>query len=516
MPRYEIDVTLKNCIVDEDDKVLFDEIIKCYTSGAFRAAYIMTWVTIVESLKKKLKEMALRDSAVEKFVAEIEEREKEGGYISDKKILEKSKEYGLINSEEYEKLEHIRKMRNIYTHPYQSSPSQEEVIAAIKITVESVLKKPPLLRHGYIKEIISSLVKKPHYIDDDERKIRDFVKSIAYKIHPDTYSYAFRISCEYLESLIKEPNLDRFVKRLIIFMDQLFKCINLNQIDVESWKLNDICERFPEGSAILICGTEIWKFIPELVKDRAIGYLLESNFRDKKSYSIRDILEGKIFSLPSFNLSIVFSLYNKGFLTDSQKNKFLEVINEKTIDYPTLIKAKIPLQLYLDKILNDLDEFYFEHQNRAGRALYDIDPQQFFNLTEEEQEKLGRNVFLSANKNAYDVIRFLDKVSKNPTQYPPIFIRGIFLGAVIKEKNILIFNNVAGFEKIIECMVNCKQEPYFKILEDIIKDINSIHFSCDVVPNTPFEILEKFIQSVEKEFIKKLLLQIKTKIKITY
>ena len=44
---------LKAQIVEPDDKVLFEEAYQCFLNGQLRAAFIMTWIYIIESLKRK-------------------------------------------------------------------------------------------------------------------------------------------------------------------------------------------------------------------------------------------------------------------------------------------------------------------------------------------------------------------------------------------------------------------------------------------------------------------------------
>jgi len=493
---------LKEQIVNEKDKVLFDEILACYKGKALRAAYIMTWISIVESLKQKFNEMAIRDSQVEKFVAEIKEKEEKEKPV-DKNILDNAKKYGLISAVEYEKLDNIRKMRNIYAHPYQVGPSPEEVIAAIKIAVESVLSKPPLLRYGYVREVIDSLVKEFHYIDDDEQKIREFARNIAYKIHPETYPYIFRTSCEHLEFLIKEPALSRFVRRLLIFIDELFEEINLDRID-ERWKFIELCKKFPNGCALLISTTRIWKLAPEQIQDMVIGYLLEP------------VSEGKIHPPTTFGLRIVFSLHNKGLLTDSQQKKFFNIINKKEVSYHTLIQAEIPLKFYVNKILEDLKSYTWPLQNSAGVALSNIDAHQFFDLSDEQQEELGRNVLQASEGNAFDVIDFLNKVSKAPHQYPKAFLKGIFFETLFNENTQLRMKN-KHFDTALKCILNCKEETCLEVLREAEEKLRiaqpkdgyaSFWLKDDLIKT--IEMLENVIQSVNKESVKKLLSGIRT------
>ena len=46
---------LKETIVDESDLILFEESANCFLTGNYRASYIMSWIAIIESLKRKIK-----------------------------------------------------------------------------------------------------------------------------------------------------------------------------------------------------------------------------------------------------------------------------------------------------------------------------------------------------------------------------------------------------------------------------------------------------------------------------
>lgn len=47
----EIIDALREEICEDSDKILYDEIKSCIDAKAYRSAYIMTWISIAESLK---------------------------------------------------------------------------------------------------------------------------------------------------------------------------------------------------------------------------------------------------------------------------------------------------------------------------------------------------------------------------------------------------------------------------------------------------------------------------------
>ena len=52
---------LRKQIVEEKDVTNFDDIVKCYQSGLLRAGFLLAWLMLIESLKRKIVELANKD-----------------------------------------------------------------------------------------------------------------------------------------------------------------------------------------------------------------------------------------------------------------------------------------------------------------------------------------------------------------------------------------------------------------------------------------------------------------------
>ncbi|MHB9091106.1 MAG: hypothetical protein ACYC7H_06775, partial [Chloroflexota bacterium] len=53
-------------VASPEDKILFQEAVDAAAGGAYRAAYIMTWLSCAESLKRRFSELATRDNTAQK------------------------------------------------------------------------------------------------------------------------------------------------------------------------------------------------------------------------------------------------------------------------------------------------------------------------------------------------------------------------------------------------------------------------------------------------------------------
>ena len=102
---------LKAQIVEPDDKVLFEEASQCFLNGQLRAAFIMTWISIIESLKRKIFILSnLGDTRATKAIQKIEAAENDK-LSADKLIFEESKFCGIIDNADYSKVAFLWEQR---------------------------------------------------------------------------------------------------------------------------------------------------------------------------------------------------------------------------------------------------------------------------------------------------------------------------------------------------------------------------------------------------------------------
>lgn len=138
-------------VLNSDDKVLFTEAIEAAKASALRAAHVALWLSCIESLKRKFRELAGRDSSAGRILGEIASLDEDKRYV-DSYVLEQARAYGLISIIELAKLVHIHAMDSIYRCPYEKRPTIEEFIADASVVVDSVLCRPTRLQASSISE----------------------------------------------------------------------------------------------------------------------------------------------------------------------------------------------------------------------------------------------------------------------------------------------------------------------------------------------------------------------------
>ena len=164
-------------VLDDTDRLLFEEAAASARGGASRAAYIMIWVSCAESLKRRFNAVKTRDGIARKVAGDIARIEADRKSI-DMYVLAKAKEYGFIDDAGFTRLSHIYEMRCIYGHPYEKQPSEEDLVAAAAAVTELVLSQPVRLRHGYLAEQVRLLTEERAFLDDRSEAVTAYAKEV--------------------------------------------------------------------------------------------------------------------------------------------------------------------------------------------------------------------------------------------------------------------------------------------------------------------------------------------------
>ncbi|MGW8440265.1 hypothetical protein ACWGXJ_04555 [Paenibacillus sp. S33] len=410
---YEIlHLGLKQKINSTQDFILFDEVLGCLKGHSFRAAYIINWICIAESIKNKFKDMAKRDGEINKNVVGVVEHKEENKQQTDRFLLDKAEEYGIIDQEEFMKLEHMCNMRGMYAHPIGNSPTQDEVITAIKIGVDAVLSKTPLFKHGYAQKIVISLYEDLHYIDNELNTILDFSYKTFTHLHSTIYFYLVDQSFKRLDPIIFDP-ADAFWYRGINFTNHFVSLVS-EKIDLNTtWDLRTLITKYPKASCAVFLNSVLWPKFENDIQDLII------------SHSLEPLNESKDVVAPSkFSVENVYNLIATGSISKERHlQKYREVISK--INYSVKKDYNIPLELYIDEIIEDLKIHDWYLQNPAVRTIYSIHINKLSELPYEKQTVLGRNIMQSAEGNANVAKEYINDLHNSLITAPPYVIKGI-------------------------------------------------------------------------------------------
>lgn len=479
-PKLKYDIlNLRRKIYSPNDKILFDEAVKCLSKKAYRASYIMIWIAAAESLRSKISELALKDSAAGKVLGEIQQLEQQN-FSQDKIILDKSEFLGLVTKDEHKKLEYIRDMRNAYAHPNGVGPELKELEVAFHNVCAYILIRPAQLKHGYVTTLINSVFNNRHFLDDDDIKINEYAIEIAHRIHPEVAPYLVKKFCEAYENCTE--NLIK--RRAVHFTQSLLRELK-PKLDTANWPTVTILDQHPRAASLFFGIPEIWGILPIQAQDMCFGHLVEPTRKD-----------GTVISPTPLRIRQVKTLERTGYLNDKQKSKLHEVLD--TAPYESLAAAGCKLTDSIQRIINDLKSHNWYTQNPAIDAVSNLGLASISELTNTEQENLGRNILQSAEGGSDSARSFVVTKLKGQ-QLPKSFILGLLKECFTNEKfEFRIKKEI--FNHILEVVL--LQSYFLPVIGDVIKDINSS------TPSFPFrnekldatiKILEDMIPSMEKE-----------------
>lgn len=398
--------------------MLFDEVARCLSAKAYRAAYILTWVCAAESLRSKFVTMSDRDAEVGRILGQIEHAEQQD-HPADKLLLEKAGYVGIVSEEEQTKLAHIREMRNIYAHPSGAGPGMDEALTALIVVGDIVLSRPPLLRQGYVANLVRSLFDDRHFLDDIPERVREYAAGVARRVHPDVLPFLFGKLAERLEPTTRDPELGLFFRRGVEFATVLLEHVGPNLSD-DRWNLVQVIQRYPKACSLILSAATVWTHLPDQPKDMILGHLVEP-------------VEGGIVQPPtSAAFGRAWELKQTGRLSARQEQRVTESIERSP--YSVLRDAGVSLSGYVQKVVSDLASHNWHVQNPAAKAVRDAGIDESGQLEAGLQEELGRNILQAADGTAVGAESLMRLLRGGDSDWPRRLIEGLLLETLVNEQ----------------------------------------------------------------------------------
>ncbi|MCW1927396.1 hypothetical protein [Bhargavaea beijingensis] len=488
--------SLRTRIHDEEDQVLFDETITCYKHSALRAAYIMNWINITESLKRKFTLMAAKDSNLKKKVIGKIEKMEEQKRPTDGFLLESARKYNMISEDQKTKLNHLREMRGFYAHPLNKEPSIIEVEFAITLAVDAVLSQPALLKHAFIKDLMKLIYSTQHYIDDNQEKIENKAVRTLKLIDPIVFDYFFKTSITHLERIIEDESKSIFIRRGFVFIEALLeKCLE-DEISIDEWRMESLIHDNPQTISWVFSSPHFWSMIDEEVQDAVLGYLTDDTY----SYQSKT---------DRYERFVV--LYKKELLSENQSEKFINTIQSNSII--TNVSLGVPIELFKDAFIVELQSRNWYRQNDAITAINQVEKKDFETLSKGELVELGRNILQAADGNSK---RAIDFIHSRPAidSWPQGLLEGIFLETFINESKQIRIKRF--FKTSLEGVLNFELEDLLAFFSSISRNFESaslkysfeekdyqlvLHDMDDLledIPDNKKEILQSFKMDLER------------------
>lgn len=390
-------------VQNEQDQVLFEDAIKSAEQGMYRAAYILAWLSCVESLKRRFKECSkYGDKKAIKSLEEINNIEKDHK-ASDSRILTLSKEYNFINDYEYSMLFKHYEMRCVYAHPYEKAPSLENLLSELSDLTDFVLSRPVLFTKNYIDNLLQKLNGDISYLSDLENSVKTYAKQVIKQIHANYYNYLLDNYSRKVESLCADPSLRVFANRAKWFIEELLIHTEYALKSKEEW--HDYVSRYPHFSIILAYNNqEFFTHIGDRAQDCLINRIL--NFAT---------IQPQILSI------IKPFLDNKTILRENA-NKINHFIENMSLE--SLQISGLEFRYWALAIIKELDSGDFYRQNKTITIIQKYETI-INNLPSDVQFKLGELISLAAANNAWEARSYISRIVTQPNSFSFEFLQGV-------------------------------------------------------------------------------------------
>lgn len=180
---YEFSVEqAANKIIDHRSKEYFGEVTSNYFNGNYRSSLVMLWTVVICDLVYKLqylkdihndaKAIAILDEMVE-----FQKNNPANPKWEENLIKEIYSRTNLLEAHELDALQSLQKHRHLSAHPVINKtdilfrPNREMVLSDIRISLDSVLTKPPILTKQVFGELVEDLEKvKDLFVENGQLK----------------------------------------------------------------------------------------------------------------------------------------------------------------------------------------------------------------------------------------------------------------------------------------------------------------------------------------------------------
>ena len=378
----------------------------------------MIWLACAESLKRRFREAQVRDSTAGTIVGQVDDLEQRHRAV-DKFLLDKSHEYGFLPESALTELTHIYEMRCIYGHPYEEAPSTEKVVDAAASVVELVLSKPVLLRHGFAKQLLESLLQDINFLDDYEPAVAAFAENILPRIDEEVHIWLLDNFWEELENISPDSSMAFFFRRGKWFCRAMLSEIGVDFLTADEWHSKLVS--YPR-ILIEVCS------LPSLfvgIGRRAQDSLVSAILADSETHSSA--------------LTLLEELSYEDALSERQDERFRISVSE--LETSAVSASGLRTKTCYERLISAMKSYNWYTQNPAISMIWTNGPEQASELSDEHQVILGRNVLQAAEGSSTRALEFLDHLSNTGAQWPIGLLRGIALESFVNDDGETRFKN---------------------------------------------------------------------------
>lgn len=381
---------------------LVREAIDCYNVGAYRAAINTIWNVLIYDVYKKTKYLAenFEHAEAKKITYKIENQINNGNYIKEWNLIKDYlfERFKALDEIELDKLDIIKKYRNLSSHlsiyiknGELIQPTAEETRMCIRIAIDIVLSRPPILGKSTIDYLMNDI--KGTYFPENYNTFENIIKE-KYLNKGDKY-FIRNLLIRTLKEYFYEDEYLNQLKNLIIVLYKNFR------IYFEDDVIKNIFSKIENSqiikiSELLIMKPKIIEVISSDTKLRLKEYIYRNLIISNKS---NKYLNQEIFLL-KLNLYKNLEISENEIMEDFKKYIYYIDTNKiaKNEFIPIAIKRRF-LNICIEKI-KEIDNF----KESDNFIQYILSPLLSFMETKEELNNLLQNVLDNKSSNGINQI----------------------------------------------------------------------------------------------------------------
>lgn len=424
----------KSQICNNDDATLYGEVVACYKNRLYRSGYLLAWILLVESLKRKIIELANLDDSRGKTEWQLIEQMEQNHQSTDCQIALSAKECEIISDTEFTTINSLWQQRCIFAHPYMQDVKVADLEYIISKLVDVTLSKPLTLSKKMIEEKLEEFVNCPHTIpanpDQQNSLIKQQLVLIKDKHYPSLYKNLFFHLSKANEAGNK--SVASFMRRYILIL--------LNNIDINLpiFTIEKQLSKYPNICWIIFNIPDSW-----------------SKLSDKYQGDLFRYLQSAPKSLSGDLIVNAYSLISKGATID---NDFLKIYYEKLNDFSILNSHTLYINrgILLDRIWDEyIKDWQFTSQMKFIEFLEYINTPISENFKDEEAKRLGGFLGNCCRNNTFNALTFTNKCDSIWIDNLS-FCRGLIGSIMSSDGNLYIPQNC--FSCIVNIFSNMSKE----------------------------------------------------------
>lgn len=334
-------------IVSPIDIKIYDEILSACEHNLFRAAYILSWIGIVESLKNKIYALAdIGDSRAENMRSNILDQEKNKN-STDRTIFEGAISCEIVPARYGSDLEYLWQQRCLYGHPYQYTPDEKDVKWIIDEALEITLSQSLMYNRKRVNDFITEELNSFHIVPQDIQHRDAYILGHLNMIQEKHYALLFKNLCYHIENLRSQNNNSKKISYLLRFV-RTFAKEKKPDINDKAYRVSDGIANWPITMWYIAAIPEVWALLDDAHKLSLFQYF--------------DSSTGTI--LHTCTTAIHHLITNGVVLEQQQIDTFYKKLNQQTIAESW--------QRYLDKdiLLSRIEKEWVIGQSWGKQAAY--------------------------------------------------------------------------------------------------------------------------------------------------